>query len=208
MSTNPDPESEQARRLEAAAGQAAASKATQRAKRLSEQQMGSPQEILDYLGSPDLDSEKYGWVGEELGPANSPAWKYGNRSPAFEKKAELHPEVLAMMHLAEHRPGNALRGNREALAVMQGVPRRLSQEECTDPERIQDELRVPFSTQEARAVREAYMAEGNLRSLSIGGAAVDAATKARSETHVTRESSDSDSQTGGGLRATVGKYLG
>jgi multidrug efflux pump subunit AcrA (membrane-fusion protein) len=160
---------------EQAEHQAATQAATQAAQKQLQKRLENP-DFLAQLQDPDVDSQEYDWVSNEMGPRLSGAHILGRRSEDFESDAKWANEVRQERMIAEASPGRLCKG--PLLKIAQGTHRR-SDVDVTE-RMTQDERRV---------LRDAHDVATNMASLSIESKGIDALTTATTVTK--REKSES-----------------
>jgi hypothetical protein len=121
----------------------------------SAQEVTENANFLRELRRAGIGSEKYHWLRNELGPALADSHVIGNRSEEYEQEVKWGNIGKSMQHITERSPGRHCRDER-ALAIAQGTHRR----EDT-------KVRMPFTDDERRVVREGYDAATNYQSLSV-----------------------------------------
>lgn len=139
------------RQMEDTARQTAAQKATQ--------EVTENANFLEELRKAGISADKYGWLENELGPAVADANVIGNRDEDYEQEIKWGNIGKAMEHVAMRSPGRHCK-DEKALRIAQNVHKR----------RDQTYAEAPFSSDERRALREAYeTAATNYQSLSVEG---------------------------------------
>jgi len=141
----PSPEMVQERQIERQVLDAAQEQAT---KEITENA-----NLLRELRRAGIGTEKYDWVEQAVGPDISSSHAIGNRSSEYEQQVKWGSLGKGMQHVAERSPGRLCRGERLALA--QGTHGR-----------AEKDVEEPLTTDERRALRAAYDAVANFKSLS------------------------------------------
>lgn len=131
--------------------------------------------FFDELRDPDVDSELYDWLEDELGPVLSGAHIVGNRDEHYEHQQQWLNQNRAERQIAERTPGRLLRNNPYLLAVAQDVS------SPSDPA-----FREPMTQPKRRVTRDAYDVATTLQSLSVGGYGLDSVTTATAESRVVK----------------------
>jgi len=139
--------------------------------------------FLGEIQDPKVDTDRWDWITEELGPIFSGAHMVGRRSEHFEMQQELLNMVKSEEIIAEMSPGSLLERHPNVLAVMQGV------EGTHDPDYVE-----PAKQGEKRVVRDAMDVATTRQALSVDAHGIDAFTKATTETRqVTNEEEERSS---------------
>lgn len=171
------------------------------AMRAASSQMEERIQNPDFLGElqrPKLDSEKYDWVEDELGPVFAGSKILGNRDE------EQHPHARKWLNLnkrermiAEGSPGRLLREHPAMLAISQRK----------HPEHVENnDITEPMDSQDRRVTRDAMEAATDFETMAAGGAGLEAVSTATTEARqVTNEESESES---GGIRSKVKGFYG
>lgn len=166
--------------------------ATQIAAEEAQHRVKNP-EFLKQLQDPDVDSDLWNWVEDELGPPLSGAHILGNRSEHFEEQQSLLNRNKAQRMVAERSPGRLLREHPRLLALAQGIR---GTKQHPDPTK-HPEFRDPLTPRKERVIRDAAEVMTNRQTLSIDGAGLDATANATVENRtVTNEERDE-----GGLKS-------
>jgi hypothetical protein len=149
---------------ERTASQQAASTAAKAANRKVQKRLENP-EFFQQLRDPDVDSEKFDWVEQDLGPLFSGAHLIGNRDEQYEREAKWTNMAEAERIIAEGKPGRLCKG--PLLEIAQQVHRR-PDKSATDP----------YSLDERRVIRDAFEASTSLKSLSVDAKGLESVTTA------------------------------
>lgn len=153
---------------EQAEHQAATQAATQAAQQKLQKRLENP-DFLAQLKDPDVDSQEYDWIENEMGPRLSGAHILGSRSEEFEDDVKWAMEARQERMIAEGSPGRLCNG--PLLKIAQGVHRR------------QDKtVNEPMLTDERRVLRDAHDVATQMASLSIDSKGIDALTTATTVT--------------------------
>ena len=150
--------------------------ATQMAAKEEKELLKNP-EFLKQLQNPDVDTDLWDWVKDELGPTLSGAHILGNRDDHFEEQQELLNMNKVERLVAERSPGRLLRENPRMLAQAQGIT---GTEEYPDPT-DNPKFREPLTPREERVLRDAAEVMTTRQTLSIDGRGVDAVSTATVE---------------------------
>jgi hypothetical protein len=133
--------------------------------------------FLAEIQDPKVDTERFEWIQDELGPVLSGAHLIGQRQEYYEQQQELLNQAKSEQIIAENNPGDLLQRHPNVLAVMQGV------EGTNDPE-----FRGGVDQPKRRALRHAMEVATTRQALSVGGEGIKAFTTATTETRqVTNE---------------------
>lgn len=164
-----------------AEGQALGS-AQQVASKKLQQRVENP-EFFQQLRDPDLADEdsEYAWLENELAPAFSGTHVIGNRSPEHEQRIEWSMQAQAQRVVSERSSGRLCKGTTHRIA--KGLHRR-------DDKRQKPE----FTSDERRAVRDAFEAAKAERSLSVEARGFRGVTEATAVSKVEKQESESSSR--------------
>lgn len=136
----------------------------------------------DFLGAiqnPDVDTDVFNWLRDELGPALSGAHVLGERPQSYAEEADLLEQNAAERVIAEATPGRFLRRDEELLAIAQDV------NGPGDPS-----FRGPVRSPERRAIRGAHDVAAQRKTMSIGGAGRDTVGTVQTETKSNKQSEE------------------
>jgi len=139
--------------------------------------------FLSEIQDPKVDTDRFSWIQDELGPVLSGAHLIGQRQEYFEQQQELLNRVKSEQIGVENTPGDLLQRHPNVLAVMQGA------EGTDDPE-----FRGGIDQPKRRALRDAMDVATTRQALSVGGEGIKAFTTATTETRqVTNEQEEESS---------------
>lgn len=169
----------------------AASSAQRMAQQSVEEMLHNP-EFLERVADPDMDTDVYDWVEDELGPVTSRAHILGYRSEDFERESKWLNMNKAERAITERNPGRLLRQNEDMLRIAQ------------DAEQSHSRYRQPATSDQRRAFRDAYEVVTQRQTLSIEGKGIESQTKATAE-HRTVTNQQEDSST---TRKTLRELMG
>lgn len=137
-------------------------------------------EFFQQLRDPDVDSDEFPWLEDELGPLFSGAHIIGNRDEDYEQLVKWGNMARAERAIHEGTPGRLCRGDVQEIA--QGTHRR----EDKAP-------KGPMTVDERRAIRDAHDASTNLKSLAISSKGLDSVTQATAVSKVEKNEEESKS---------------
>lgn len=150
-------------------------------------------DFLEGLQDPDVDTDLWNWVEDELGPTLSGAHILGHRSEHFEDQQSLLNRNKVERYVAERSPGRLLRENPAMLALAQGIRGSPDHPDPTQNPRFRD----PLTPRKERVIRDAAEVMTTRQTLSIGGRGVDAVSTATVENRtVTNEKAEESGVTG------------
>jgi hypothetical protein len=164
-----------------AAQQAAANTASQAASRQVSKRLENP-EFFQQLRDPDVDSDLFDWVEDELGPIFSGAHIIGNRDETYEREAKWGNIARSRRIIKQGDPGriaasktisvpNPETGQRETMHPLLELHQRVHS-------RPDKDATLPYTRDERRAIRDALEASTALKSLSIDSKGLDSVTQA------------------------------
>lgn len=134
-------------------------------------------EFLKQLQDPDVDSDLWDWVEDEVGPPLSGSHILGVRDPSYERRQMLLNKNKTERLVSERSPGRLLRENPRMLAQAQGIE---ATEQYPDPTN-NPQFRKPLTARKKRVLRASEEVMTNRQSLSIEGRGVDAVSTATVE---------------------------
>jgi hypothetical protein len=133
-------------------------------------------DFLRTIQNPDVDTDVYDWVRDELGPALSGSHILGERPRSYADVADLLEQNAAERVITEGNPGRFLREDPELLAIAQRV------NGVDDPE-----FREPVGSRERRVIRGAHDVAAQRKTMSIGGAGRDTVGTVQTEQKTNRD---------------------
>lgn len=149
-------------------------------------------EFLKQLQDPDVDSELWDWLEDEIGPPLSGSHILGQRDESYEEQQSLLNRNKVQRMVAERTPGRLLKENPRMLAQAQGVS---ASEQHPDPTQ-HPEFREPLTSRKERVLRDAAEVITTRQTMSIGGRGVDAVSTATVENRtVTNEQKEASGVT-------------
>jgi len=122
-------------------------------------------EFFDRVTDPDVDSDKYDWVADDLGPLFASANFIANRSDSYEREAKWLNQNRIERKLAMHNPGRLCKGAVRKIA--QRVHGRADKDE-----------REPMLQDDRQVLRLAGLAATNYHSLAIQNTGFTGVTEA------------------------------
>lgn len=153
-------------------------------------------DFLEGLQDPDVDTDLWNWVEDELGPTLSGAHILGHRSEHFEDQQSLLNRNKVERMVAERSPGRLYRQSKDGelmLALAQGIQGTARNPDPTQNPRFRD----PLTPRKERVIRDAAEVMTTRQTLSIGGRGVDAVSTATVENRtVTNEKAEESGVTG------------
>jgi len=148
-----------------------------RAQMQDEQRRIKNPEFLKQLQEPDVDSDLWDWLEDEIGPALSGSHILGVRDESYEEQQHLLNRNKAERWVSERTPGRLLRENPHMLAQAQGVTGwRQSEGPESDPE-----FREPLTSRKKRVLRAAAEVVTTKETMAIEGRGIDATSTATVE---------------------------
>lgn len=133
-------------------------------------------DFLRTIQNPDVDSDVFDWVSDEMGPELSGAHILGERPRSYADVADLLSQNAAERVISEATPGRFLREDDELLAIAQGV---------NGPDA--SGFREPVDSRERRVIRGAHDVAAQRKTMSIGGAGRDTVGTVQTETTTNSE---------------------
>jgi hypothetical protein len=175
-------------RLDVSAGEATNQAAVGATHKKLQERKQNP-EFLDRLRDLGLDTSDFPRMSSRLGPAGADSHLIGNRSEEYEREIKWLDQNRAERVVAERESGRLCNGRR--LAIAQRVHQR-------DDKSVQGQLTID----EKRAIRNAFQAVTDYKSLAIGAKGIDALTTATTVTK--RETNEEQSGATGRLSGFLG----
>jgi hypothetical protein len=149
--------------------------------------------FLDELQKSKVDTDRYDWVENEMGPLLSGSHILGVRSEGYVERQDLLNKAEAEIMAVEANPGRLLRENPSINAVMQdGV------DSAEDPD-----YRKPVTQTERRVLREATDVATNKQAMAKDGRGLDAVSKVTSESQVRRDEEEQASGVIGRMKGVM-----
>lgn len=156
-------------------------------------------EFLKQLQDPDVDTDLWDWIEDEMGPTLSGAHILGNRSEHYEEQQELLNRNKVERTIAEREPGRLLKENPLLNALAQGIR---GTKEWPDPTQ-NPAYREPLTSRKQRVIRDTGEVMTNRETLSIDARGLDAVATATVEN---RTVSNEEKQKQG-IRGKVGEVF-
>lgn len=195
MSTH-DPEKLAAQQHEYRVEENSAHAATQMAATQASHYIQNP-EFLKQLQDPDVDTDLYDWLEDELAALLSGAHILGQRGEHYEDERSLLNRNVVERLIAERTPGRLLAENPRMYALAQGIQ---GTAQYPDPT-TNPKYREPLTSRKRRVIRDVAEVLTTRQSLSIGGAGVDAVATATIEN---RSLSNEEAEATGALAKAKG----
>jgi len=156
-------------------------------------------DFLGKLQEPDIDTDLFDWLHDEIGPVASGAHILGNRAEYYEEYATLKNQNKAERLVAEREPGRLLKQNPAMLAQSQGVTGWAQGEGPAS----QPDYRAPLTSKKKRALRDAMEVLTNRQTMSIDARGLDAV----STVTVENKRVDSESQEASGAVSKAKEFF-
>lgn len=113
--------------------------------------------FLRELRRAGIDTDKFGWLEDEIGPETADAHSVANRGEEYEAEIKWGNIGKAEQHVVERSPGRLCK-NERSLAIARGTHKR--RDKTPDS---------PLTVDEKRALRSAYQAVTSYQSLGVEG---------------------------------------
>jgi len=170
-----DPEEQYEYEVDRASEQAATQQALDMAGRRVEQRQENPQ-FTEQLVDPDVDSQEYDWIENELGPLFSRAHVFANRDESFESEAKWTNRAKADRLVTEGDPGRIAKNFTVEVGGEVRYPiLELWQDVNHRPDK---DVTQPYTSDERRALLDSMEASTAHKTLGIDNTGLSSLTEA------------------------------